>query len=81
MDKNSLKNNFIYKVNQWLNLHYEEDYDHRYIVTVMLEKILNFLSKNKLSLTCDEDVFIDYFIEYLYEYSSHKYYSLYNHKV
>ena len=77
MDKITLKKNFVYKVNNWLNLNYEEGYDHKYIVNELFEKILHFLSKNKLSLTCDEDVFMDYFIGYLYKYSSHKPYSLY----
>ena len=64
MDKITLKKNFVYKVNQWLNLHYEEDYDHKYIVNILFEKILHFLSKNKISLTCDKDVFMDYFIQF-----------------
>jgi len=76
MDKITLKKNFVYKVNQWLNLHYEEGYDHKYIVNTMFDKILHFISKNKLSLTCEGDIFMDYFIEYLYKYSSHKPYPL-----
>ena len=78
MNKIKFETDFVYKVNRWLNLCYEEDYDHRYIVNIMFDKILHFLSKNKLSLLCDEDIFIDYLIEYLYKYSSHKPYPLYN---
>ena len=78
MDKISLKNNFIYKVNRWLDLQYEEDYDHKYIINILFGKLLHFLSVNKIPLTCEEDVFMDYFIGYLYKYSSHKPYPFIN---
>ena len=78
MDIIKFEKDFVYEVNQWLDLCYEGDYDHKYIINIMYDKIVYFLSKNKLFLTCDEDVFIDFLTEYLYRYSSHKSYPLYN---
>ena len=81
MNKISERNNLIYKINSWLSLYYEDDYDHKYIVNILFDRILHFISKNKLVLTCDKDVFMDYFIEYLYTYSSHKPYKIYEYDV
>ena len=79
MNKTLENKNYTYKVNQWLNLHYEEDYDHSYIIKILFDRVLHLIYKNNLALTCDKDVLMDYFIEYLYKHSSHKPYKTYDY--
>ena len=72
---NRHSSDYISKVNLWLNTKYEEDYDHKYIIKLLFDKVINFISKNNLKLSCSYDDFYDYFVNYVYKYSLHKSYS------
>ena len=76
MDRHS--KDYINKVILWLNTKYEEDYDHEYIIKILFDKVLNFINTNKLKLSCNNDDFYDYFVNYVYKYSLHKSYINYS---
>ena len=77
MDKHNKRIQLINKVNNWLDVEYEENYDHRYIVQLIVDNILDFLDTNRLKLNCEIDEFYDYLVNFLYKYSIDKPYKNY----
>ena len=77
MDKHNKRIQLINKVNNWLDVEYEENYDHRYIVHLIVDNILDFLDTNRLKLNCEIDEFYDYLVNFLYKYSIDKPYKNY----
>ena len=77
MDKHNKRIQLINKVNNWLDVEYEENYDHRYIVQLIVDNILDFLDTNRLKLNSEIDEFYDYLVNFLYKYSIDKPYKNY----
>ncbi len=70
MDKHSEQ--YISKVNYWLNREYDKNYEHKYVIQLLYDRIQDFFIINKLKLNYDIDDFYDFLIDYVYKYSLQK---------